>query len=110
MVHADGAGSWDNWHERFEVKRINPQEAYSTDGACTNRAEEYFSRLRRAEVGIHHRVAGAYLRYAQGPGQQEWPVLNLRAAKETAPARGRAEAVGDVSKWGDRDTLDNPPV
>src|SRR6201999_1816529 len=42
--------------------------------------------------------------------QQEWPVLNLRAAKETAPARGRAEAVGDVSKWGDRDTLDNPPV
>jgi hypothetical protein len=110
VVHADGAGSWDNWHERFEVKRINHQEAYSTDGACTNRAEEYFSRLRRAEVGIHYRIAGAYLRYTQESGQQEWPVLNLRAAKETAPARGRAEAVGDVSKWGDRDTLDNPPV
>jgi ISXO2-like transposase domain len=66
VVHADEAGSWDNLHERFEVKRINHQEAYSLDGACTNWAEEYFSRLRRAEVGIHHHIAGAYLlRYAQ---------------------------------------------
>jgi ISXO2-like transposase domain len=65
VVHADEAGSWDNLHERFEVKRINHQEAYSMDGACTNWAEEYFSRLRRAEVGIHHHIAGAYLRYAQ---------------------------------------------
>jgi hypothetical protein len=23
-------------------------------------AEEYFSRLRRAEIGIHHHIAGAY--------------------------------------------------
>jgi hypothetical protein len=29
-------------------------------------AEEYFSRLRRAETGIHHRIAGAHpLRQAQ---------------------------------------------
>ena len=48
------------------VKRINHQEAYSLDGACTNMAEGYFSRLRRAEIGIHHHIAGAYLlRYAQ---------------------------------------------
>src|SRR5437899_1927321 len=66
VVHADEAGSWDNLHERFEVKRINHQEAYSPDGASTNWAEEYFSRLRRAEIGIHHHIAGAYLlRYAQ---------------------------------------------
>jgi ISXO2-like transposase domain len=59
-------------HERFEVKRINHQEAYSLDGACTNWAEEYFSRLRRAEVGIHHHIAGAYLlRYAQEPSWRE---------------------------------------
>jgi hypothetical protein len=32
-VHADEAASWDNLHERFEVKRINHQEAYSLDGA-----------------------------------------------------------------------------
>jgi hypothetical protein len=34
------------------MKRINHQEAYSFDGACNNQAEEYFSRLRRAEIGI----------------------------------------------------------
>ena len=27
VVRADEAGSWDNLHERFEVKRINHQEA-----------------------------------------------------------------------------------
>ena len=45
VVHADEAASRDNFHERFEVKRINHQEAYSLNGACTNMAEEYFSRL-----------------------------------------------------------------
>ena len=52
---------WDNLLERFEMKRIKHQEAYALDGACTNQAEEYFSRSRRAEVGIHHHIAGAYL-------------------------------------------------
>ena len=48
------------------MKRINHQEAYSLNGACTNRAEEFFSRMRRAEIGHHHHIAGAYLvRYAQ---------------------------------------------
>ena len=61
VARADEAVSRDHLHERFEVKRINHQEAYSLDGACTNMAEEYFSRLRRAEIGIHHHIAGAYL-------------------------------------------------
>jgi hypothetical protein len=61
VVHADEAASRDDLHERFEVKRINHQEAYSLDGACTNMAVEYFSRLRRSEIGIHHRIAGEYL-------------------------------------------------
>jgi hypothetical protein len=42
----DEVGSWDNLNERFEVKRINHQEAYSIDDACTNWAEEFFSRMR----------------------------------------------------------------
>jgi len=29
--------------------------------ACTNMAEECFSRLRRAEIGIRHYIAGSYL-------------------------------------------------
>jgi hypothetical protein len=78
VLHADEAGSWDNLHERFEVKRINHQEAYSQDGACTNWAEEFFSRLRRAEVGIHHHIAGAYLlRYAQ---ERSWREDNRRVS------------------------------
>ncbi len=61
VAHADEAASWDNLHEHFEIKRINHQEAYSLDGACTNMAEEYFSRLRRAEIGSPHHIAGACL-------------------------------------------------
>jgi hypothetical protein len=72
VVHADEAASWDNLHERFEVKRINHQEAYSLDGACTDMAEEYFSSLRRFEIGIHHHIAGSYLlRHAQEPSWRE---------------------------------------
>jgi len=72
VVNADEAGSWNDLHSKFEMKRINHQEAYSENGACTNMAEEYFSRLRRAEVGHHHHIAGTYLlRYAQEASWRE---------------------------------------
>src|SRR5260370_1784289 len=71
-VNSDEAGYGDDMHDRFEMRRINYQEAYSLDGAWTNQAEEYFSRLRRAEIGIHHHIAGAYLlRYAQESSWRE---------------------------------------
>jgi len=60
-VHADEATSWDSLHARYETKRINHSAAYSYEGACTNQAESFFSRLRRAEVGTHHSIAGKYL-------------------------------------------------
>jgi hypothetical protein len=63
----------------FKMKRINHQEAYSLDGACANYAEEYFSRLRRAEIGIHHHIAGSYLlRYAQ---ESSWREDNRRCVR-----------------------------
>jgi len=72
VVNADEASSWDSLHAKFEMKRINHSEAYSLDGACTNWAEEYFSRLRRAEMGHHHHISGAYLlRYAQEAAWRE---------------------------------------
>ena len=40
VVDADEAGSWDNLDERFEVRRIKHQDAYSLDGARTNWTEE----------------------------------------------------------------------
>jgi transposase-like protein len=60
-VHADEASHWDRLHAKFLTKRINHEWAYSDEGACTNQAESYFSRLRRAEVGQHHHIAGPYL-------------------------------------------------
>ena len=74
------------FHERFEVKSNNRQEAHRLDGACTNMAEEYVSRLRRAEIAIHHHIAGAYLlRYAQEPS---WRKDNRRTALALRPASG----------------------
>ncbi|MEO9969240.1 MAG: IS1595 family transposase [Hyphomonadaceae bacterium] len=60
-VHADEASHWDKLAAHFPIKRINHSEAYSKDGACTNQAESFFSRLRRAEIGTHHHIAGNYL-------------------------------------------------
>ena len=60
-VHADEASAWDDLHAWYEMRRINHRRAYSMDGACTNHAESYFSRLRRAELGQHHHIAGPYL-------------------------------------------------
>jgi len=60
-VHADEASHWDKLAAYFPIKRINHQVAYSKNGACTNQAESFFSRLRRAETGTHHHIAGKYL-------------------------------------------------
>lgn len=60
-VHADEVTHWDKLAANFPIKRINHKEAYSKDGACTNQAESFFSRMRRSEIGIHHHIAGKYL-------------------------------------------------
>jgi len=72
IVNADEASSWNDLASKYEMKRINHQEAYSDGEACTNQAESYFSRLRRAEMGHHHHVSGPYLlRYAQESAWRE---------------------------------------
>jgi len=72
VVHADESPAWNPLHARFTVRRINHQHGYSIYGACTNGAESYFSRLRRAELGHHHHIAGPYLvRYAQEAAWRE---------------------------------------
>ena len=60
-IHADEAGHWDQLEAKYLTKRINHSEAYSTPESCTNMAESFFSRIRRAEIGIHHHIAGPYL-------------------------------------------------
>lgn len=72
ILHADESSAWNDLHSRFEMKRINHELAYSADGACTNMAEGFFSRMRRAEIGHHHHIAGTYLlRYAQEASWRE---------------------------------------
>jgi hypothetical protein len=71
-VHADESPAWNSLHASFAMQRINHQDGYSIDGACTNATESYFSRLRRGELGHHHHIAGPYLvRYAQEAAWRE---------------------------------------
>jgi transposase-like protein len=64
IVHSDEGRGWDRLHRHYDMRRVNHQVAFSLVG-CTNQAESYFSRLRRAEIGTHHHIAGPYLgRYA----------------------------------------------
>lgn len=77
-VYADEASSWDALHGRFLTKRINHSQAYSTEEACANWAESFFSRIRRAEMGIHHHIARPYLNsYAR---EMSWREDNRRVS------------------------------
>lgn len=85
VVHADESPAWNPLHARFAMQRVNHQDGYSVDGACTNGAESYFSRLRRGELGHHHHIAGPYLvRYAQEAAWRE----DLRRVSNGEQAHG----------------------
>ncbi|MBT9445736.1 MAG: IS1595 family transposase [Hyphomonadaceae bacterium] len=69
-VYADEGAGWDQLHAVFAVERVNHSVQFSDDGVCTNQAESFFSRLRRAEIGTHHHISGKYLQaYA---GEMAW--------------------------------------
>jgi transposase-like protein len=74
-LYADEAASWNDLHARYELHRINHEEAYSLGGEHeinTNAADGFFSRMRRGEIGRHHHVAGPYLiRFAQEAAWRE---------------------------------------
>lgn len=60
-IYADEGTGWDALHAGWDAKRVNHSVAFMDKGVCTNQAESYFSRLRRAEIGTHHHIAGPYL-------------------------------------------------
>jgi transposase-like protein len=78
----DEATSWNALHSGFDMARIDHGQLYSTGhGVYSNGAESYFSRLRRAEIGHHHHIAGRYLiRYAQ---ESAWREDHRRVANGT---------------------------
>ena len=79
IIHADESGAWDRLIAAYDMRRVNHSvEFMGTDGACTNQAESYFARLRRAEFGQHHHISGQYLsQYANEAAFREnhrrWP-------------------------------------
>ncbi len=69
-IHADEGAGWDALHSGWDTRWVNHSVAFKDKGVCTNQAESYFSRLRRAEIGTHHHIAGRYLgAYA---GEMAW--------------------------------------
>ena len=72
VVHADEAGGWKPLHGLYEVHRIDHSRAYSLNGSHINGCELFFSRIRRAEIGHNHHLAGPYLvRFAQEAAWRE---------------------------------------
>lgn len=77
-IYADEGSAWDALHAGWETKRVNHSVTFMDEGVCTNQAESYFSRLRRAEIGTHHHIAGPYLQaYAT---EMSWREDNRRVA------------------------------
>lgn len=98
-VHADEASHWDKLAANFPIKRINHKEAYSKDGACTNQAESFFSRLRRAEIGTHHHIAGKYL--ASYASEMAWreDVSRVANGSQFAMVMGAVAAASKSDTW-----------
>ena len=52
-------------------------------GASTNQVESFFSRVRRAEIGVHHRISGKYL---------DWYAADLAAREDRSRVDSRTHA------------------
>jgi transposase-like protein len=98
-IHADESAAWDGLHAGWDTRRVHHAVAFKDDGACTNQAESYFSRLRRAEIGTHHHIAGPYLNaYA---GEMAWREDNRRQANgaQFGMVLSAAMACGVSRRW-----------
>lgn len=61
-VHADEANAYDYLHATYDMQRVNHSVEYMSEtGACSNQAESYFSRFRRMESGVIHKMGLLYI-------------------------------------------------
>jgi transposase-like protein len=98
-IYADEGTGWDQLHAGWDTKRINHSVAFMDEGVCTNQAESYFSRLRRAEIGTHHHIAGPYLNaYAN---EMAWREDHRRVSNghQAALVTAAAMDAGVSRKW-----------
>ena len=98
-ICADEGTGWDALHAGWDTRRVNHSIAFMDEGVCTNQAESYFSRLRRAEIGTHHHIAGPYL-YAYA-GEMAWREDNRRVSNgsQAALVAGAAMASRVSRTW-----------
>jgi transposase-like protein len=61
IIYSDEGKHWNRLGARYDHRTVNHSERYSDGDKSTNWAESYFARLRRAEMGTHHHIAGPYL-------------------------------------------------
>ena len=110
-LYADEAGGWNALHGRYTLHRINHQEAYSLLDAAqthTNNAEGFFSRMRRAEIGHHHHIAGPICyglrRKPPGAGVRKKREANgTQVDRIVALAMGNKPSVDFCGYWQRRD-------
>ena len=76
VVHADESTQYDALNAFFDMKRIKHAKWFSDGIACTNQAESFFSRMRRAERGVYNSIGRNHvLYYAQ---EMAWREENRR--------------------------------
>ncbi|MBV9859573.1 MAG: IS1595 family transposase [Alphaproteobacteria bacterium] len=99
-VHADESAAWNVLHASYPMLRVNHSFEYrSEEGACTNQAESFFARLRRAEFGQYHKISGRLLSaYA---AETAWRENNRRNdnGRNWRLAAGAALAHSKSARW-----------
>lgn len=66
ILNTDEHPSYDALHARYDMRRINHQKEWVNGDTTTNSVENFHGRMRRAALGIYHRISGKHLeRYAQ---------------------------------------------
>lgn len=99
VIYTDESTSWIKLHKAFDGHTINHRERYVDGHITTNRVESFFSRMRRAEMGQYHSIAGPYLdNYAD---ELAWREDNRRLStgEQFSRIARHAATLGQSSKW-----------
>lgn len=111
IIHADESRAWDILHGSYDTRRVNHSVEYvAEDGANINQAESFFSRLRRAEYGIHHHISGKYLALYSAemcwrednrriPNGTQWQLMTAAALRHPISPIWRGYAQRGSSTW-----------
>lgn len=62
QIHVDGASGYDDLTAWFDTIVGDHSKAYMGENReCSNQAESFFSRFRRMQIGVHHKISNLYL-------------------------------------------------